>query len=357
MSNVNVAIFSFDILAAVLETPSSASGQEERAEVEAVLHSGIFARAPNLESFFKYVCDHHLRGRAEQLKEYNIAVEALGRAPDFDQKKDSIVRVEAHRLRRRLSEYYAGPAVRHPIHILIPRGSYAPRFVTVDSPMSQASSQISEAVVEQAELSLAAPGHRSGGVGWMLGCLLAIAVFGFIRWRFFSGDSALSQSGNEVWHGSAGDVVPAEFRMMAGYHGPTFIDVQGRDWHSDAYFTGGRSMAVPRDLAIQGLPSSGFLKSARTGRFHYEIPVREGIYEIHLYFAETEYGIGNPRGGGDGSRLFRLAINGSNRVNLFDVHAEACGPDRLFVRVFKDISRAADGKIHISSSRLPGWPF
>jgi hypothetical protein len=84
------------------------------------------------------------------------------------------------------------------------------------------------------------------------------------------------------------------------------------------------------------------------GRFRYDIPVREGIYEIHLYFAETEYGAGNPKGGGDGSRVFRLAINGVSQIERFDVSAQAGGPNRLFVRVWKDISRAADGKIHIA---------
>ena len=103
--------------------------------MEAVLQSGIFTRAPNLESFFRYVCEHHFSGRAEQLKEYNIAVEALGRTPQFDQKKDSIVRVEAHRLRKRLSEYYAREGADHAIQILIPRGSYAPRFLCALNPL------------------------------------------------------------------------------------------------------------------------------------------------------------------------------------------------------------------------------
>ena len=43
-------------------------------------------------------------------------MEALGRPADFDQKRDSIVRVEAHRLRKRLREYYEadGRRPRHP---------------------------------------------------------------------------------------------------------------------------------------------------------------------------------------------------------------------------------------------------
>src|ERR1700691_753026 len=108
---------------------SLAQSQAERAEVEAVLQSGIFHRAPNEESFFRYVCDRYFEGEADKVKEYNIAVEALGRPGAFNQKKDSIVRVEAHRLRKRLSEYYSAQGLDHAVHITLPAGQYVPKFV------------------------------------------------------------------------------------------------------------------------------------------------------------------------------------------------------------------------------------
>ena len=77
-------------------------------EVDLVLRSGVFEKAPRLEKFFLYICRLHFEGRADEIKEYSIALEALGRSSDFDPKKDSIVRVEAHRLRKRLEEYYRG---------------------------------------------------------------------------------------------------------------------------------------------------------------------------------------------------------------------------------------------------------
>src|SRR5206468_3379969 len=66
---------------------------------------------------------------ADQIKEYSIALEALGRSSDFDPKKDSIVRVEAHRLRRRLEEYYRGTGADNAVHIVIPNGQYRPQFI------------------------------------------------------------------------------------------------------------------------------------------------------------------------------------------------------------------------------------
>lgn len=336
---------------------SITSCDEERAEIDAVLHSGIFARAPNLESFFRYVCERHLQGDAWQLKEYSIAVEALGRAPQFDPKKDSIVRVEAHRLRKRLGEYYAGTGADHKIQILIPRGSYAPHFSMPgvrEAFESELDCKLVEAVASPpaSELELhSQPGTRfhaglpTGKVAWILVIVLAVLACAFLRWRVVY--RANGQSTTEIWKAVAGVVVPAEFRMLPGYKGVPFSDSQGRDWNPDAFYKGGHSVTLPAQQTIEGLPVSNFLRSARLGGFTYDIPVREGVYEIHLYFAETEYGYGNPKGGGDGSRLFSIRINGKQQTNPLDVHAEAGGPNRLFVLVAKDVSRAADGKIHL----------
>ena len=41
--------------------------QAERAEVEAVLRSGIFHRAPKVASFFRYVCERYFEGEADKV--------------------------------------------------------------------------------------------------------------------------------------------------------------------------------------------------------------------------------------------------------------------------------------------------
>ena len=75
-------------------------------------------------------------------------MEALGRPADFDQKRDSIVRVEAHRLRKRLREYYEADGADHAIRIDIPPGQYAPRFLPSGSPLPSLSA---ETLVVQAD--------------------------------------------------------------------------------------------------------------------------------------------------------------------------------------------------------------
>jgi hypothetical protein len=347
------------------------SFRDAQVEVGVVLQSGIFDRAPSLESFFQYICERQLRGEAEQLKEYSIAVEALGRAADFDPKKDSIVRVEAHRLRSRLGKYYAGPGADHKIHISIPLGSYAPQFeIVVQAPtilkpeLTASSAEVIPVGFESqpcAEQAIQHPTRFQLGLQFvrtraLLVFIMILTLVGLIGWRIVSSTNALAQLREEVWQGVPGEAIPVERRILAGYHGEPFEDVQGRDWYADAYFSGGLSKALPKGLVVQGLPTC-FVKTYRTGKFRYDVPVREGNYEVHLYFAETEYGVGNPKGGGDGSRMFRLAINGRNEIGLFDVHAEAGGANRLFSRVFKDVSPASDGKIHILFDPITDMAF
>lgn len=328
----------------------------ERAELEAVLQSGIFSRAPNLANFLQYICEQHLEGRADQIKEYSIAVEALGRPPDFDQKKDSIVRVEAHKLRKRLSEYYRGPGADHPIKILIPNGQYAPKFVAHGPPQPATDSNRTVEVVSPPDTAVAEPmrdgkrGHRAAQIGVALGvaALLTFAItFALQRKAPKSAVVATPPAKDEIWTGTPALTPPSEVRFLAGYHGKPYRDRQGRVWNADAYYTGGQSIMIPDPRIVQAQPDPGFLRTKRQGKFHYDIPLRNGTYELHLLFAETDYGSGNPAGGAESDRLFNISINGRMAIANFDAIAEAGAANRLHSRTFKDISPAKDGKLHI----------
>ena len=100
----------------------------ERLVFERLMASGAFERSPNLALILNYVCRKYFEERVVEIKEYNIAVEALGRAPEFDKKKDAIVRVEVHRLRKRLQQYFSGPGQGELYEIIIPEGTYVPEF-------------------------------------------------------------------------------------------------------------------------------------------------------------------------------------------------------------------------------------
>ncbi|MGH9582997.1 MAG: malectin domain-containing carbohydrate-binding protein [Bryobacteraceae bacterium] len=314
--------------------PETAQFQQEREELKAVLGSGLLNRSPHLVQFLTYVCERYFEGRASQIKEYTIGVEAFGRSAGFDPKKDSIVRVEAHRLRKRLEEYYASGGAGHRIRIVIPSGQYIPQFVRYGSKLQTPSLSGLYRPFFKKRWLIAAP------------ILLACVVAGFEH---------SPRPPDEVWSGPS-NPVPAEFRMLAGYHGPPITDTQGHTWVADAYYTGGHSVRIPRVNAIQCVPDSHLLRTERSGRFSYAIPLDSGAYELHLYFAETEYGPGNPRGGGESSRVMQVSIDGVPAFPSLDALADAGAPNRLDERVLKDISPAADGKLHLAFESVTGPP-
>src|SRR5215467_13902008 len=112
-------------------TAVSISWEEERAELQAVLRSPLFSRSPTLTHLLTYLCEKTFAGETDQIKEYSVALDVFDRQDSFDQDTDSIVRVQANRLRKRLGEYYAGEGAAHALHISIPVGQYVPQFLRV----------------------------------------------------------------------------------------------------------------------------------------------------------------------------------------------------------------------------------
>lgn len=97
-------------------------------QLERILKSRAFRNAPLLQRFLAYITQKALEGRAEDIKEYSIATEVLNRSSDFDPKISPLVRVEARRLRERLTQYYSSEGAGDSIVFNIPRGGYVPAF-------------------------------------------------------------------------------------------------------------------------------------------------------------------------------------------------------------------------------------
>lgn len=76
-----------------------------RAALESILASSEFARSKRISSFLGFVVEESLAGRGERLKAFTVAQEVYDRDETFDPRTDTIVRVEAGRLRRRLEDY------------------------------------------------------------------------------------------------------------------------------------------------------------------------------------------------------------------------------------------------------------
>ena len=98
--------------------------------VSRVLASEGFANSKRLQRFLAYIVEKTLAGQVDDVKEYNIALAVFDREQSFDPRLDSIVRVEARRLRQQLAAYYQRDGLLDPVVIDLPRGGYVPVFQT-----------------------------------------------------------------------------------------------------------------------------------------------------------------------------------------------------------------------------------
>jgi hypothetical protein len=101
--------------------------------MQRILQSSAFRNAHTLQQLLQFLVSQAYGPDAEKLKEYTIGVEAFSRPQDFDPKTDPIVRVQTHRLRQKLKEYYETDGRYDPILIEIPKGHYLPTFEEVTS--------------------------------------------------------------------------------------------------------------------------------------------------------------------------------------------------------------------------------
>jgi Malectin domain len=349
--------------------PGTIIFEHQKAELEAVLASGIFVRSSRQAKILEYVCHEYFSGRAHQIKEYNLATEVLGRPADFDQSTDAIVRVEVFRLRKKLKEYYETEGAGHAFHIVIDSGQYVPRFIPRGEPNAvepaNGAGSIEGDVSPLSErgrngrtgLGISLPERVFGRYLWIIltaTILLAIAVFLVIPKPLFIGTRARARS---VSPAATELMAPASgVRILAGHLKGSYIDREGNVWQGDRYFTGGDALAMPRQYIARTLDPAMF-QSFRSGEFSYDIPLKPGNYEMRLFFAETHYGPDTLSGGGETSRLFDVNMNGKPLLHLFDIIKDAGGNNVADVRVFKDVQPAGDGRLHLKFEPLIDAPI
>lgn len=113
--------------------PGHVSAEAQRAEFDSVVQA--LGPSSRLARLLQYMGEKYFAGKIDDLQEYNIATEVFGRSPaTFDSSQDAVARVETHRLRKRLKEFYSSEGKDHPIQLSIAAGSYVPRFVRPPEP-------------------------------------------------------------------------------------------------------------------------------------------------------------------------------------------------------------------------------
>src|SRR5438128_2351416 len=160
------------------------SDRDKQRALELVLQSRTFVRSEQLRAFLRYVCSMEIEGRGEQITEYRIAVEALGRPQDYTTTEDSAVRNRAHALRAKLEELYTKELPDAPIRIDFFKGSYRPHFVVQKAPDENGSVAPVITSAEMAKAQTAKPKWRVLGLvvaGLALAFLAGVWLRGAVK--------------------------------------------------------------------------------------------------------------------------------------------------------------------------------
>ncbi len=99
-----------------------------RRHLQQVLASHAFAGSKRTQDFLELIVSHALEGEFDQLRERMIGAEMFGRPISYDTGSDSVVRVKATDVRKKLAQFYAEAREQPAVRIELPSGSYVPRF-------------------------------------------------------------------------------------------------------------------------------------------------------------------------------------------------------------------------------------
>src|SRR5258707_8263502 len=174
------------------------------AQIEKLAGSQILHGSESLCKLLRYLAKHVLDHPGTPIKEYQIATEVFGRSDDFDPQLDSMVRVQAGRLRGKLAEYYSANGTDDTVIVDLPKGTYVVAFHYRPS--------ATKPHLSNAEPIPPAVSAAGGGRKWMaavlsLGFLLGLAaltIFGLL----WSRNSAQAVLARET------EVAPAAFRVF-----------------------------------------------------------------------------------------------------------------------------------------------
>ena len=153
------------------------SSEEKRQQLSRILNSTGFRNARLLQKFLEFAVAKSVEGNPDDINEYSIAIEILGRPQDFDPASDTSVRTQAYRLRTKLKEYYATEGKFDPLVIEIPKGHYIPLF----SLRSEEEARASVGGVAPAEATVAAKTgedslHSAPAMLWTVPVVLRLSL-------------------------------------------------------------------------------------------------------------------------------------------------------------------------------------
>jgi hypothetical protein len=307
------------------------SREAERLELDRAVD--LLGRTTRPGRLLEFLGSKYFAQQEAQLTEFDIATEVFGRTlGNFDPASDAVVRVEIHRLRKKLREIYEKDTRQQGVQISLPAGTYVPKFTA---------KELTTANVRRP------PAWRwpvIGIVGFMAAAaIVVIAARSFVH----QPPSSIVEPSPAVKSATPGQLT--ELHIMSGYSGGEVIDNSGTRWTSDQYYSRGGTWS--RESGFVRATSRPFLfKNYRTGEFSYDIPLAPGSYELRLFAVA-----GQP--GEDKVATFAISLNGSHLMTGYDISMSANGPGVADELVFRDVKPNANGILQLGFSNETSAPI
>jgi hypothetical protein len=178
--------------------------EESLEELERLLQSRVLHGSETLKAFLRYVVLESINNQEGHLKEYTIAAEVFGRNSDYDPRNDSIVRVQAGRLRSKIQEYYATEGKHDKVLIDLPKGHYNAVFAYAQGHNGDSVGEIELSQPVAVEQTVQVPAQKQGETGakrnsrrvWIPVAVLSglCLVLGFLTVKYSSEASRLRDS-------------------------------------------------------------------------------------------------------------------------------------------------------------------
>jgi hypothetical protein len=155
-------------------TSSAHTAEEKLAALQHVLTSRTFQKSDLLIRFLRFIGEKEIAGEGDQITEYSIAIEALGRPADFSPEADSSVRSRAHALRRKLEDCYREELQAAEFRVVLPKGSYIPEWLTVSGSVAAPTKELPAAAPVPGKFR---PAYGPLAMAFAAGLAVAFAAF------------------------------------------------------------------------------------------------------------------------------------------------------------------------------------
>jgi Tol biopolymer transport system component len=214
-----------------------------RAQLERILASEVFSRSQHLRRFLSFIVEQRLAGSGHSLKESVLAHELYGKGTDFDGGTDSVVRVDARRLRDKLREYYEGRS--DPVVISLPKGSYVPVFEANSTSLTHTAHPVTLTGPQETR-----PATHLSRARIFVGALALVAamVSAVIAWRGLHGPTD----------------APARLLPLVSYPGVEGPPALSPDGNLVAFAWSGDAEAGPTDIYVKAVGSEALRRLTAT---------------------------------------------------------------------------------------------